>query len=189
MHRLKDVFTDGTIISLSGIENKRLNSLDLNASKLHSLEPLRNMTIDYLRLSNLSFSDIEVLSTMMIKQLSLPMGRHIKDLSPIAKIKKLEFLDIKGTGVKDLSPLESTNIEKLYINKTQVDSLAPLYKMRKLKMVIINKNVPALLNMTDAERKEFKIQFHKSSRIHTGDNANFYFKRPLSPQEKKNEGM
>lgn len=59
-------------------------------------------------------------------------GVGIEDLSPLKDNKMLDTLELEQTCVNDLSPLESTNIRRLYFSDAPIKSLQPLTKMKNL---------------------------------------------------------
>ena len=55
------------------------------------------------------------------------------DLSPLANLKNLTFIDCSGTQVSDLAPLQTlTNLQTLNCTGTQVSDLAPLQNLTNL---------------------------------------------------------
>jgi hypothetical protein len=73
-----DIFETNLLFdSLCGVNNlKKLKYLSVwDASKIRSLKPLENMSIETLRLRNLSLNDIAPLSSMKIEYLDLEDGK------------------------------------------------------------------------------------------------------------------
>ncbi|MEM9062857.1 MAG: hypothetical protein AAGD13_20535 [Pseudomonadota bacterium] len=84
-----------------------LKALNLNASSVTDLNPIRNLSIERLSLSNL---------------------QGVTDLSPLAGM-NLRFLDVYGTPIRDPAPLLEMPLEGLAINLAQ-STLSPDFLAR-----------------------------------------------------------
>jgi len=61
-------------------------------------------------------------------------GTQVVDLTPLATLVRLKELDLKDTAVVDLTPLASlVNLRKLNLSGTQVENLAPLKSLFELR--------------------------------------------------------
>ena len=59
----------------------------------------------------------------------------VTDISPLAKLKKLEWLSLHDTQVGDFTPLgELKNLKVIYLGDTEITDLTPLMKLPKLKL-------------------------------------------------------
>ncbi len=70
----------------------------------------------------------------------------VRDLSPLADLKKLTWLYLSNTPVSDLSPLADMKyLTTLHLDNTQVSDLMPLAEMKNLKsLVLVNTRVSDL---------------------------------------------
>jgi Leucine-rich repeat (LRR) protein len=69
-----------------------------------------------------------------LTQVSLDRCDKITDLTPLASLPKLTYVDVSGTGVKSLAPLAKLkNLTELYLETTFVEDLAPLKGLTKLR--------------------------------------------------------
>jgi Leucine-rich repeat (LRR) protein len=60
-------------------------------------------------------------------------NRQLNTISPVAKLKNLEWLGLGDTQVRDLSPLaELMSLKNLFLDDTQVSELSPLAELKNL---------------------------------------------------------
>ena len=72
-------------------------------------------------------------SLSQLKRLNSISSERISDLSPLVRIKGLNFLYIQYSEVKDFSPLAKlTNLEYLTLRQMKVGDLTPLANLKKL---------------------------------------------------------
>jgi len=110
-----------TLKSLSGIEDGKLKEAYIMAGDITDYSPLQRTGIVSLILAN---------------------AAHLSDLKMIARMDKLEMLELRGSGVTDLSALSGNEtIEYLSIWDSPVTDLTPVASMKKLKFIFLL-NVP-----------------------------------------------
>ncbi len=110
-----------TLKSLSGIETGELKSAYIMAGDITDFSPLERTGIMSLILEN---------------------AAHLTDLKVISRMKKLENLELRGSGVSDLSALTGNDtIRYLRIWDSPVTDLTPIASMKKLEYIDLN-NVP-----------------------------------------------
>ena len=110
-----------TLKSLSGIETGELKSAYIMAGDI---------------------TDYSQLQRTGIMSLILENAKHLTDLKVISKMKKLDNLELRGSGVSDLSALAGNDtIRYLRIWDSPVTDLTPIASMKKLEYIDLN-NVP-----------------------------------------------
>ncbi len=110
-----------TLKSLSGIEASELKAAYLPAGDITDYSPLQRTGLVSLILEN---------------------AAHLSDLKVIARMRKLEHLELRGSGVSDLSALSGNDtIEYLTICNSPATDLTPISSMKKLKYIALA-NVP-----------------------------------------------
>jgi tetratricopeptide (TPR) repeat protein len=66
---------------------------------------------------------------------------QITDISPIANLKNLEFLQLNENEIRDLSPLKKlSNLNGLYLGQNRITDISPLKDLIKLKDVDLSRN-------------------------------------------------
>ncbi len=97
---------------------------DKNSSVFKYLTDVRYVDLGH----DTEMSDISFLGYMPDLEIAILSGSPIRDLSPLAGCKKLEFLEIAWCGhVKDISPLAACeSLKYLNLAHTQVKDLTPL---------------------------------------------------------------
>jgi internalin A len=72
-------------------------------------------------------------------RLSLAGSQSMRDLSPLARLEKLQWLVLSGTPVSDLSPLARLeNLQGLNLSGTQVSDLSPLARLENLQVLYLS---------------------------------------------------
>jgi serine/threonine protein kinase len=94
-------------------------------TSLDTLEPLRGLPLDMLRISQTRVTSLEPLRGMALRSLSAGSAKGVNDLSPLAGM-PLEVLELGESGVHDLAPLAGMPLRELDLNKTKVVDLSPL---------------------------------------------------------------
>lgn len=73
--------------------------------------------------------------------LSLSRQQKIDDFAPLAKLSKLEQLDLSGCGISDLKPLaELENLTQLRLSQNNIANLSPLAGLTKLNHLTLTDN-------------------------------------------------
>ena len=116
-------------------------------------EPFKYLTdVKYIDLGhNETLTDFSFVSYMPNLELCIASGSPVKDLTPFASCKKLEFLELAWCGhLKDLSPLaECESLKYLNICRTAVTDITPLEDLPLEQLHFFpSKNVPQ--DMKDA---------------------------------------
>jgi formylglycine-generating enzyme required for sulfatase activity len=101
-----------------------IGSFDVKNS-ISDLEPLRDMKLIELRLSQCPIENLEPLRGMPLRTLRLVNCDHVRDLGPL-KDMPLSELHIAGTSVSELSGLAGMPLKYLTIHRTPVTDLTPL---------------------------------------------------------------
>jgi Leucine-rich repeat (LRR) protein len=74
-----------------------------------------------------------------ITELSIPFAPEFRDLTPVARLRRLETLTISGTGVADLGPIAGlANLRYLKCISTEVTDLAPIAGLTNLSVLAIS---------------------------------------------------
>lgn len=89
---------------------------------------------------NTEMVDISFMGYMPNLEIAILSGSPIKDLSPLANCKKLEFLEIAWCGhVTDISPLaQCDSLRNLNLGHTNVKDLSPLYGLNMEMLSYVN---------------------------------------------------
>ena len=95
---------------------RNLKALDLGHSAITSLDFLKGMDLELLILAENNITDISVLAEMPHLQYLELFRNHITDLSPLAACTELVDLNLAITRVTDLTPLDAcTKLERLWL--------------------------------------------------------------------------
>lgn len=100
---------------------KRLKAEGLAAD---DLQPLENLPLESLDISDGTVANVAALRKMHLRKLDISRT-EVADLSPLRHM-PLEELDISFTKVKDLSPLAGMPLRRLVLAGTEVTDLSPL---------------------------------------------------------------
>src|SRR5205823_273124 len=105
-----------TVASLKGLENvPSLKSISINGTKVNDLTPLSNVAAE---------SETRVVTWPTVLTEIEAYGAPISDLSPLATVTTLTYLQLNKTKVSDLSPLKGLrNLERLELFDTPVSDL------------------------------------------------------------------
>ncbi len=110
--------------------------------------------VKYLDLgSNDSLTDISFVKYMPNLEIAILSGSAVKDLSPLANCKKLEFLELASCGqLTDVSPLaQCTGLKYLNIGHTKVANVASLTGLKLEMLSFVNSGNK--VGMTEADWK------------------------------------
>ena len=148
------------IVNVQGLELAvNLTELDLAGNPIEDISPLRGlMQLTRLGLgaTNLSDSDLSLLSEFTdLRYLSL-WSNQISDLSPLASLTSLVGLDLGGNQLSDLSPLsELTDLVELALGDNQISDISPLSVLMELRNLSLVNNplsdLRPLSNLTNLE--------------------------------------
>lgn len=121
----------------------KLRSLNLASVKLDELDPCLFALTPNLKELFLGQGEIDDLSPIaeLEKLESLRASINpIRDLAPLAKMKKLDRLDLGRTQVQSLTPLaELTSLTELALDDAPVSDLSPLANLKKLERLSLQR--------------------------------------------------
>lgn len=90
-------------------------------------DTLRELEVDHNHIK-----DISKLSGAGLKRVSV-QGSMIRDMTPLAKLPKLEWLDLSDNGIKDLSTLAGAEgLKSLLLDNNFIEDLSPLKDLEKI---------------------------------------------------------
>lgn len=127
---------------------------DNNSYVLRYLNEVKYMDLGH----NTEMSDISFCAFMPDLEIAILSGAPIKDVSPLANCKKLEFLELAwcGTHLSDISPLAScTGLRYLNVGQTNVKDLSPL---KNLKLLMLSHVTSGKRGITAADWQVFQTQ-------------------------------
>ena len=76
-----------------------------------------------------------------LRMLSMSRQQKIDDFTPLAKLSKLEQLDLSGCGISDLKPLAGLkNLTQLRLSQNNIEDLSPLTGLTKLNHLTLTDN-------------------------------------------------
>ena len=76
-----------------------------------------------------------------LRMLNLSRQQEIDDFSPLAKLSKLEQLNLNGCGISDLNPLAGLqNLMLLQLSQNNIADLSPLAGLKKLNHLTLTDN-------------------------------------------------
>ena len=133
------------IVNVQGLEFAvNLTELDLAGNPIEDINPLQeliNLTRLGLGATNLSDSDLSLLSELTdLRYLGL-WSNQISDISPLASLTSLVALDLGGNQISDLSPLsELTDLVELALGDNQISDLSPLSVLMELRNLSLSNN-------------------------------------------------
>ena len=148
------------IVNIQGLEFAvNLTELELAGNPIEDISPLRGlMQLTHLGLgaTNLSVSDLSLLSTLTSLRYLALWDNQISDLSPLASLTSLVGLDLGGNQISDLSPLSAlTALVGLALGDNQISDLSPLSVLMELRNLSLSNNplsdLRPLSNLTNLE--------------------------------------
>lgn len=108
------------------------NNPQKNIAVLNSLVNLQKLNLSQLGLSN---QDLHQLLPRLTKlqSLSIDFNNEVSDLSPVAKLTNLTYLNFSKDAITDLTPLRDlTNLTELNFTNNQVTNVSALQKLTNL---------------------------------------------------------
>lgn len=87
-------------------------------------------------------SDLTPLESLPnLRMLTLSRQQKIDDFTPLAKLSKLEQLDLADCGISDLKPLAGLkNLTQLRLSQNKISDLSPLVGLTKLNHLTLSEN-------------------------------------------------
>ena len=148
------------IVNVQGLEFAvNLTELDLAGNPIEDINPLQkliNLTRLGLGATNLSDSDLSLLSALTSLRYLTLWDNQISDLSPLSALTSLISLGLGGNQISDLSPLLAlTSLISLDLGGNQISDLSPLATLTGLRdLSLINNplsDLRPLSNLTNLE--------------------------------------
>jgi Leucine-rich repeat (LRR) protein len=130
--RLKHLDLDNNVvIDLTPLQGQPLGSLSLMGNPVSDLRPLRKALLNQLNLwfTQVDSSSLAALKGMMTLRTLNVGGTKVTDLSPIQEL-KLKTLYITMTEISDILPLDGMPLTNLWMERTRVEDLSPIKGMR-----------------------------------------------------------
>ena len=148
------------IVNIQGLEFAgNLTELELGGNPIGDINPLQRLIqLTHLGLgaTNLSDSDLSLISTLTSLNYLALSGNQISNLLPLSALTSLRYLDLGGNQISDLSPLsELTDLVELALGGNQISDLSPLSELTDLRDLSLNDNplsdLRPLSNLTNLE--------------------------------------
>ena len=120
------------LFPLAGLTN--LKELHTYSSNKPNLLPLKSLTgLVALSVRGSGVSDISPLAELInLEELSLEGNRNISDISALASLKKLVYLNLHTNQIEDISPLAGLhNLERLQLERNNISDFSPLASLRE----------------------------------------------------------
>ncbi len=128
-------FKDSPVSDLSPLVGLTgLKRLETYASKEPDLSPLKALTsLTRLTVAASGVSDVSPLAGLInLEDLTLEANRHISNISALASMKKLEYLDLGTNQIVDVSPLADLhNLKRLRLERNNISDISPLDGLRE----------------------------------------------------------
>ncbi len=135
------------IVDMSPLVNlSKLETLDLCGAKLANIPPLDNLkNLKTLYLVDCNISDLSSLSSLRglehFTKLNLHRNNIISDLSPLAMLANLKWLNLSWNNISDVSALtDLSNLKWLSLELNNVSDVSPLAKLTNLEWLNLTKN-------------------------------------------------
>lgn len=121
---------------------RNLEKLDIANTKVKTLRPLAKLTkLTTLNATALELRDLRPLRNLLALE-ELSLGNALRgrvDLSPLARLRKLENLEIMGAKPRSWRPLATlTNLKTLHVSSSSFRDTRTLARMRKLENLYMN---------------------------------------------------
>lgn len=137
---------NGQIASLEDLEAMpNLETLYLYNQQLSEIEALRGRNLSMIGIGNNPLTDLSPLSGMTSVQSLNLCNLLVGNLESLRELTGLKSLNISGTQVNDLGPVENLPIEQMNLFYIPLENYSRLTRMPALKEVTINKLTPELL--------------------------------------------
>lgn len=116
------------------------NNPQTNISVLNKLTKLQKLNLSQVGLTNQSLNQL-VANMTNLQSLSIDFNSGITDLTLLAKLKNLTYLNFSNDAVSDLTPLSNlTNLTTLSFLSNQVSDVTPLQKLTNLATLTFLRN-------------------------------------------------
>lgn len=142
LDHLRLLYLDGTAVRDISLlaEKKELWFLSIGGTQIEDLSPLANLRkLQTISLDRTNVSDLSPLRGHKLKRIWM-RSTQVSDISVLADMDGLVFLDLYKTLVSDISPLSSAyQLESLTLNWTKVSDITPLMKLKRLKSLDVRR--------------------------------------------------
>ena len=133
------------VVNVQGLEFAvNLTELELAGNPIEDISPLRGlMQLTHLGLgaTNLSVSDLSLLSTLTSLRYLALWDNQISDISPLASLTSLVGLDLGGNQISDISLLSKlTDLVELSLGDNQISDISPLSALIELRNLSLSNN-------------------------------------------------
>lgn len=165
------------ITSLTELAGLRLRELRAARTRLQDVEALRNMPLQVVDLSYTQVSDLSPLRGRSLVEVNLRDCRRVRDLSPVlsSRLKrlhvggvgsldvtafsglKLESLDVRDGGVKDLAFTKDMPLRELVLDGNPVVDLKPLAPLRLRSLSLVRTEVFDLTPLAEMPLAEMPL--------------------------------
>lgn len=104
--------------TLKRMSTKKFDRLTLSRTKVSDLSPLKGMKLHFLEFRETPVSDLSSISEQPLEEIRAG-GTRVRDLVSLANCKRLKILELSGTPVEDLTPLQNSNVAEFDAKKKQ----------------------------------------------------------------------
>ncbi|QDT37398.1 leucine-rich repeat domain-containing protein [Stratiformator vulcanicus] len=123
------------VADISVLKTMPLRQLNLMGTQVADFESLSEMPLETLWLPQTKFADLSKLSGLRLASLDV-QDSLVSDLAPLSDMKSLRRLNIAGTKVSDLTPLEGLPLERLIFSPTEIakglDTIRSMKSLREI---------------------------------------------------------
>ena len=166
----QDLYEISSLSTLTGIEHLNL----FNNPRVEYLSPLTNLTsMKYLNLESCEMTDVKYIENMKsLSYLNLISRKDLTDIPPIKDFTKLEVLKISSAPIKNISfIINMPNIKVLWLRGTDIKDLSPLENLSGLQE--LNMDLNFSLNTTSIKKlttlKVLSLEMCSRDRTHPLD--------------------
>ena len=147
----------GHVTSLNGIENcMNLKYLGMSLSRITDLSPMANLkSLVKLQIDqNHNISDISPLAGLtQLEWINMEVN-NISDITPLTNLTKMTYLNVMFNPITDISSLKNMkNLEVLLLSNSEIGDISAISEMRKMVILWMSKcsisDISPLRNMED----------------------------------------
>lgn len=136
---------------------KKLELIEINQEQLKGIDSLENL--DYLNIDCVDLTSLAYLEKLTNLTTLYCVKGNVKDITPIANLKKLEILDLSYNKISDISTIANLeNLQELMFECNNIKDVTPLKNLRKLTHVNFNNNNISDLSSINDEMKNLSIK-------------------------------
>jgi Leucine-rich repeat (LRR) protein len=152
---IKDI---NPLMSLPNLQFLEIYRIDNKAlSSLSNFTNLRELTLALTGSGKINLSFAANLKNLQKFSLSSNAGCVLKDISPLAELPDLEYLDIFISGFNDISPLaELKNLQHLSLDSKDINDISLLAKLTNLQNLFLdNSNIKDIAALSKLKNLKF----------------------------------